>query len=305
MNPSVSICIPTYNEITLLRKTLDSIQIQTYNNYEIIITDDTEDDSVKQLLNEYNFHGKLTYIKNNKKKGSPENWNEAIRHARGDYIKILHHDDWFAIEDSLLEFVNMLESNTDTNFGFCSTINVFDNNEMVNFIQTRKQIKRLRRNPKCLINFKAVIGSPSTTIFRRDLNIYFDQKMKWLVDIDFYIRFLIKYKQFGFNPKPLVCISTTSKNRVTEKCQYDKEINLFEFFHLFKKVENRNFSDYKYFKYILIKILLNYKVATEDEIIRLGVQPPLSLMIKQAICLSNFILKFRPILSYMNRKIKK
>ena len=50
MNPFVSICIPAYKRISYLKRLLESIIIQTYKDYEVIITDDSDNDSVKDLL---------------------------------------------------------------------------------------------------------------------------------------------------------------------------------------------------------------------------------------------------------------
>lgn len=48
----VSICIPTYNRPTLLKELLDSILSQTYPNYEIIITDNSDTFETKELIEE-------------------------------------------------------------------------------------------------------------------------------------------------------------------------------------------------------------------------------------------------------------
>ena len=44
------------------------------------------------------------YYKNIKVLGTPENWNESIRKAKGAWIKLMHDDDWFANENSLQKF---------------------------------------------------------------------------------------------------------------------------------------------------------------------------------------------------------
>ena len=103
----VSICVPTFRQTKYLQKTLKSIGNQTFQDYEIILTDDTPDDAVKNLIETFNFHNRLKYFKNKEKLGSPENWNEAVRRARGEYIKIMHHDDWFVDENSLEKFVKI------------------------------------------------------------------------------------------------------------------------------------------------------------------------------------------------------
>ncbi|HWY12001.1 MAG TPA: glycosyltransferase, partial [Bacteroidia bacterium] len=58
IRPKVSICIPTYMQIIYLQKTLDSILKQDYTNFELVVTDDSPDESVKNLLDKYDFKGK-------------------------------------------------------------------------------------------------------------------------------------------------------------------------------------------------------------------------------------------------------
>ena len=165
MSPSVSLCIPTYNQIDCFRKTLDSIAIQDFANYEIIITDDSPDDSVRQLLHAYSFKGEVRYFKNDVRKGSPENWNEAVRYASGDYIKMLHHDDWFTRSDSLSRYVALLENAPEADFAFSATqiVNPDDDITRLHF-PSAEQLERLRSEPTALFmgNF---VGGPSATLY--------------------------------------------------------------------------------------------------------------------------------------------
>ena len=108
-SPLISICIPAYKNIEHLERLLNSISKQIFKNFEVVITDDTPDDSVSQFVAQSNFEFALTYFKNYKSLGTPENWNEAVRKSSGEYIKLMHNDDWFASPDALSEFVYALE----------------------------------------------------------------------------------------------------------------------------------------------------------------------------------------------------
>ena len=116
--PKVSICIPAYNQPTNLRRALESVFLQSFKDYEVIITDDSLDNSVSIVADEFGQHTNLRYYKNKTRKDTPENWNEAVRLASGELIKILHHDDWFSDENSLADFVKMLDRNPEVDFGF-------------------------------------------------------------------------------------------------------------------------------------------------------------------------------------------
>src|SRR5665647_1729457 len=109
----VSICIPAYKRIADLEKLLDSIGRQTFKNFEVIITDDSPDDTVKNFCLNYHHEFELIYYKNTPPLGTPENWNEGIRKATGEWVKLMHDDDYFADDDSLALFVAAIKHQPD------------------------------------------------------------------------------------------------------------------------------------------------------------------------------------------------
>ena len=235
MKPKVSICIPTYRQVDFLRQTLNSVAAQKFADYEIIISDDSPDDSVRDLISEFNFGEKLHYYRNEKSLGSPENWNAAIRKANGEYIKILHHDDMLAHPDALEAFVGLLDNNPDANFGFCaSRIEDAVSESVRESRPTDKQLHMLRATPEKLF-LGNCIGAPSATICRREAAIDYDNRMKWLVDIDFYIRILRQGKDFSYSPEVLIVTPTNAGHQVTEICNTDAETELYEYSLLYLK----------------------------------------------------------------------
>src|SRR4051794_28296452 len=98
--PEVSICIPAYGDPYLLERCLRSVIAQSYTNYEVIVSDDSRHEKLQEVVYKLNDR-RISYYKNRSILGSPANWNEAISYAKGKYIKILHHDDWFASDTAL------------------------------------------------------------------------------------------------------------------------------------------------------------------------------------------------------------
>ena len=90
----VSICIPTYNQVEYLKKCIQSILAQDYLDYEIVISDDSTNDTVKSYIDSLNLNQKISYYRNSPSLGTPENWNHAISKAKGKYIKVLHSNRW-------------------------------------------------------------------------------------------------------------------------------------------------------------------------------------------------------------------
>ncbi len=276
--PKVSICIPAYKQPVYLRRTLQSIFRQTFDNYEIIITDDSPDDLVENAVKEFQ-SVKLNYYKNRKRKGSPNNWNEAADLATGEYIKFLHHDDWFAEENSLSEFVKMLDENPNSDFAFCSSF-AFGPNEKLKFIHSpsEKQLGKLRRTPYCLFpeNF---IGAPSATIYRSSINKKFDTKLKWVVDIDFYIDILKDNNNFIFCSKPLICITTGTPDQMTSICSNNKNVELFEWLYLYQKIRKEQMiPSYRYLKFFW-GLFKKYETKSVNELYNLRIEPPIPMEI--------------------------
>lgn len=106
--PKVSICVPTYGNPEGMKRLLASVKEQTFLDYEVVVTDDSPDDSVKNAALNAGIKN-LRYVKNLQRLGASANWNEAVRQSCGAYIKMMHHDDWFASPDSLARFVELLD----------------------------------------------------------------------------------------------------------------------------------------------------------------------------------------------------
>lgn len=212
MNPIVliSVCIPAYKNITYLQRLLDSIAIQTFTDYEVVITDDSPDNSVEEFLKNYKTIKTIRYFRNPIPLGTPENWNEGIRRARGTWIKIMHDDDWFTDNECLRLFA-AAAIQTDHSFIFSGfyNVNLADNSRSLHQLTAWRQYL-LNRTPYNLLA-KNVIGHPSTTLIRNEQAAWYNERLKWLVDIEFYIRILNKYGKFYVIKKPLVCLGISNE----------------------------------------------------------------------------------------------
>jgi glycosyltransferase involved in cell wall biosynthesis len=268
--PIVSICIPAYKQPENLLRALTSVFIQTFKDYEVIITDDSPDDAVEKVIREFSQYANLRYYKNKTRKGSPENWNEAVRLASGELIKILHHDDWFSDENSLADFVNMLERNPKADFAFCPSLNCGADGK-IRYVNTTTdaQIKMLHADPSVLFkgNF---IGAPSATIYRRPVDQEFDLRLKWLVDIDFYIRVLAEKREFVYIRRPLVCVSLETPGKVTDECFGNKRVEVFEYLYLYTKLSKDLPLDYQRYQ-VIWALFDRFDVQSLQDILDCGV----------------------------------
>lgn len=205
----ISICIPAYKRIEYLQKLLDSIDIQSFRDFQVVITDDSNDSSVKDLVEKYQQKFFITYQKNPNQLGTPENWNEAIRKAKGEWIKLMHDDDWFSEKDSLKDYYEATVQNPECSFFFSAHRNVSKNSEKNIYLNSLGQFL-LRLSPLNLFK-EQFIGNPSCTLVKKDLNIWYDKDFKWVVDFEYYIRCLRKKNTFFYINRPLINVGVNDE----------------------------------------------------------------------------------------------
>jgi glycosyltransferase involved in cell wall biosynthesis len=231
----ISICIPAFKRVAYLERLLNSIESQTFRQFEVIITDDSPDNEVRELVEKHKLKHLIRYFKNPQPLGSPANWNEGIGKASSEWIKIMHDDDWFNSPESLRIFAESVEKGN-SRFCFSAYTNVLPEGR-----RTMKKLKTtrfdtLKRFPDILMAVNW-IGPPSVTLFKKDHAIVFDSRMKWMVDIDFYIRYLEKYPSaISYIQKPLISIGI-SASQVTQSSFGNPEIEIPERFMLADKLQ--------------------------------------------------------------------
>ena len=99
-----SIIIPTHNAEKYIRKALDSIQCQTFKDYELIVVCDACTDRTEEIAMEY---GAITKEVNYHQDGQTRN--AGIDMAKGDYILFMDDDDWWLHEFVLEQLDNKLK----------------------------------------------------------------------------------------------------------------------------------------------------------------------------------------------------
>jgi len=223
-NKKVSICIPTYNNAADVKQVLESILEQTYTNYEVNITDDSTNDEIENLVENYK-DSRIRYVHNPEKLGHIYNWNAAIRMATGDYIKIMFSDDWFTYTDSLERYVRLLEEHPEADFAFSSSMQVSDTASVERHI-TYEFIQSLTADYTRVFRGNQA-GAPSGTIYRNN-GIMFDERSNWSSDQELYLQLLHHNPVFAYTRDPLISIGLHGE----------------QYTHMFSEKDDRIFNDY-------------------------------------------------------------
>lgn len=278
--PLISICIPAYKRDDFLRRLLDSVKIQSFKSYEVIITDDSPDDSIKKLCETYTGLIPIRYSRNDKALGTPENWNEAIRKANGKWIKLMHDDDWFSDEKSLQYFADIALKDPGSSFIISAYRNIHSGTgEQKQVYVSTYRWRALLKDPVTLLS-KNIIGPPSVTMHPNRKNFSYDTRLQWLVDMDFYIRILSELQPVYIN-KPLVNIGINDQ-QVTKYSSRVREVEIPEHFHVLEKTGEKHLSNLMVYD-AWWRLIRNLSIKNENDIRAAGYQGPIAESIKKII----------------------
>lgn len=132
----ISICIPQYNRIDFMLKNLEHIAQQTYEDIEIVISDDCSTDSTVEKINELISSNKYRYPiilhTNENNTGYDKNLRKSLELGTGEYLFILGNDDTLNDKDCIKRLVEFLTSNKYPDIGFCNFTEYSNQSELIN-----------------------------------------------------------------------------------------------------------------------------------------------------------------------------
>jgi glycosyltransferase involved in cell wall biosynthesis len=94
-DPLVTIAIPTYNRADLLKKCVTAAMAQSYQRFEILVSDNASTDHTIEALKSFD-DSRLRVLRQESNIGLVPNWNACIAQAKGEYIVFVSDDDWIA-----------------------------------------------------------------------------------------------------------------------------------------------------------------------------------------------------------------
>ncbi len=192
--PKVSVCMPCYNRQDYIGQSIESVLVQSFQDFELVITDNCSTDGTVEIIKKYaSKDSRIRFYVNDSNLGLVSNFNKGILLSSGQYIKCLHSDDLLAPR-CLEVFVDVMDKHPTVSL-VTSFTKAFGENALVRdekfFPQTG--LFESRKAQKSLFFDGNWPGSPSNTMLRRrDLHIGLFNHMweYWLVDLDMWIRLL-------------------------------------------------------------------------------------------------------------------
>lgn len=243
----VSVIIPTYNSASYIKKTIDSVLAQTYENFEVVAVDDCSKDSTREVLEDIaKGDSRVRPFFQEKNGGAAVARNIAIGNAKGQYIAFLDSDDSWE-PDKLEKQIELLRDGNP--FVFCAydTVDAYGNQ-----LKNRLKIKAKVRYKDLMT--KTYIGT-STVIY--DRNVIGNPEMpirRTGQDYAFWLVLLKKSEAVGINE---VLVHYTRRGGSLSKSKLQSLIDVYE---VQTKFENINkiiavIHTAKYFFYAVKKKL--------------------------------------------------
>jgi glycosyltransferase involved in cell wall biosynthesis len=108
--PTVSVVCAVYNGSETIHVSIESVQSQTFQDWELILVNDGSKDQTVDIINRYSAaDARIRLVNNSRNMGQTASLNEGIKAARGTYIARIDADDFFA-PDKLQKQVSFMEA---------------------------------------------------------------------------------------------------------------------------------------------------------------------------------------------------
>ncbi|MFN3265802.1 MAG: glycosyltransferase family 2 protein [Deinococcales bacterium] len=185
--PLVTIGIPTFERVEMLKQALNSALQQTYENLEIIVSDNASSDATFAFMQQIN-NPRVRYIRQESNLGMVGNWNACLAAARGDYFLLLSDDD--LLEPRAIEILQRAYENETVALTY-GRVGRFLNDPKNYFAAAKVPAIESKKE---LISGFLVQNRPtyacSMLFCIRDKTLFYDKSYRLLFDADFWIRYL-------------------------------------------------------------------------------------------------------------------
>jgi len=269
--PEISVCIPAYNSVEIIGRTIKSVLKQSFRNFELIIIDDDSIDNTYNIVKSFK-DSRIKYIKNINNIGWRANIKKCYEQANGKYIVILCHDD-FLKPNFLEKGVETFEKYPNIGIWACSSVRLDDKEKVVNY-HIRSRVGYIKNNEyfKYTYSMKDV-SPPSETMLKKDCVFkaggYNDKDYEYAPEIDLYLR-IANNGCDTFHSEEKLTYRTRWKNSVSSKID-GHWMPFKDRLKIIKKYKNYKYIDRKtYFKTLNFQVNRAFIAYTNDKMLNKG-----------------------------------
>lgn len=189
----VSVIITTRNYGKYLKKAVESVQNQTFKDFELIIVDDGSTDNTKEILKEYESNKKIKIITHAENKGLIASCIEVINASKGEFIIRLDADDYFD-ENALLVLSTFLDNHPDVALVYPDFFQIAEDGKILDYTR----LPKIGEDTKLL----DIPCNGAGTMFRRSCyNAVggYNPNIRYQDGYDLWIKFINRFKVANVN----------------------------------------------------------------------------------------------------------
>ncbi len=195
MSPTVSVCMPAYNQAKYLPEAIESVMRQTYADFEFLIIDDRSTDNSADIISSYARRDqRIRFLVNERNIGMVNNWNRCIEEASGEYIKFLFGDDVLASDKALEKMASSLDLHAGVALVASARNVINEDSDVIQVLSEFDAPMPLRGTDvikQCFTDQINWIGEPSAVMFRKiNADRGFDPRYVQIVDLEMWFRIL-------------------------------------------------------------------------------------------------------------------
>ena len=220
--PLVSIVMNCFNGEKFLKKSVQSVIMQTFKNWELIFFDNRSTDKSLKIVKNFN-DKRIKIVKSKKHLKLYHARNEAIRSSKGKFIAFIDCDDWWK-KDKLKKQINLFKRDKAIDLVY-TNLYIYDNAKKKNSIFSNDKLKSGFVFRELLKSYKIFI---LTVLAKREVfqKKMFNQSYDIIGDFDFFIRKSFKH-YYAALQEPLAYYRHHSDNYSKKKIKlyYEELIN--------------------------------------------------------------------------------
>jgi glycosyltransferase involved in cell wall biosynthesis len=212
--PVVSVIIPTYNRVGVLRRSIQSVLAQTYRDFELIIVDDGSTDNTEEVVRSYS-DPRIRFIRQEKNRGAAVAYNIGIKAAHGEYIALLDSDDeWLPKKLERQMELFQQDKKGDLGLVLCEVLALGRHGDShiipkLNLLTREALLPHRRDGGYCTLQFLIKCNLA-------EAELYFDEELKDANEWDLLVR-LSPICRFDYVPEPLARIHISADSMTGNK----------------------------------------------------------------------------------------
>ena len=212
--PKLSFLIPAYNYLDGVIRICDEIMCDQ-SKVEVIISDDSTDNILESYF-QANPRPGVKYIRRTGSMGAPHNWNSLLEKAGGEYVMLIHHDEYFKTKHdvaALIDHICETDANTDL---YLLPLHLVKETRSIPYASFSLRLSLARVFPAAILRLNYV-GPTACLVIKRSILPRFDVNLKWLVDMDFYAKTFKRANKIESFTNCEICSETGRSESITNQ----------------------------------------------------------------------------------------